>query len=686
MDPSLTRNIGIIAHIDAGKTTFTERALFYSNTISRMGEVHEGSATMDFLPDEQERGITIAAACSHCVWNGHHINIIDTPGHVDFTMEVERSLRVLDGAIGVFCAVSGVEPQSEHIWRQSERYKIPKLAVINKMDKPGADFINVLIELNEKLGVRPLPVTIPIGQGELFSGVLDLVNRQTVLFDAEGQGKTVHRSDWSDDMASLAAPYYEELINYITENNDELLSQCLAGKELTPEQVMGAIREGTQAGRFTPVFATAAFRNIGIQPVLDGVCQYLPSPLERHEFLKREDTPNPAIAPYPPSPKEPFCAFVFKTSRDKKGKVVFLRVYSGRLKQGEQVYISRTAEILDTRALSHIYASSRELVEEAVAGDIIALEGTNALTGDTIVDREPFIELEPITAYPPVISQVFESATAEGAMPLEEALHIIVEEDPTLSLHNEEGRLLLSGMGELHLDVVRKRLVHQFNIIPRVGFPEVVSLETPEKEAKGEGYFCQQLGSIESCGCVILRLSPVPVDEEKQETGLPVVVFSEKIKLPRNFRDAVSDAVIAACNTGLLGFPVRRVKIVIQQVFRSKDSPDELARTDLPAVYKAAMAALDDALRASGTVLLEPLMKIEISVPNQHLGSVISLLGSCNAKIENVSDRHGLKQVFAFGAMKSLFSFATRLRSATQGRGEMSIQFARFVNMEEYFR
>lgn len=685
MDPSLTRNIGIIAHIDAGKTTFTERALFYSDTITRMGEVHEGSATMDFLPDEQERGITIAAACAHCVWNNHEINIIDTPGHVDFTMEVERSLRVLDGAVGVFCAVSGVEPQSEHVWRQSERYKLPKLAVINKMDKPGADFINVLIELQDKLGTRPLPVTVPIGQGELFSGVIDLVNKHIVEFSSDNLGRIVTRSSWTDEIASLAAPYYDDLMSLITEDDDVLLAQYLSGEEIPPQQIIQAIKQGTVNGKFTPVFATAAFRNIGIQPVLDGICQFLPSPQERYAFLQETGHFSASFPPYPPTVKEPFCGFVFKTSRDKKGKIIFLRVYSGQLKSGDQVFISRTGETLDTRSISQIYASSTEPVELAIAGDIVALAGTTAITGDTLVDRKPFIELEPITAYPPVIAQVFEPLTAEEVPALEEALISIVEEDATLSLHNDGGRLLVSGMGELHLDVVKKRLVHQFNIIPRVGFPEVVTLESPVQSAMGESSFCQQLGALESCGFVTVTISPINTAGKWAESEFPQVVIDKKVKAAKHFIQAVQDAVIASCGAGLHGLPVRRLSVLITQIARSKDSTVELNRTDLPAVYKAAGAAMLMALQKSTTHILEPLMKIEISVPNQHLGAVISLLGACNAKIDNVNDKNGIKYIIAFGAMRTLFSFSTRLRSATQGRGEMSIQFDTFTDMNAFF-
>ncbi len=693
MDPARLRNIGIIAHIDAGKTTFSERILFYSEVIHRMGEVHEGAATMDFLPEEQERGITIASACITCSWKDHTINLVDTPGHVDFTIEVERCLRVLDGAVGIFCAVSGVEPQSETVWRQADAFAVPRLAVVNKMDRPGASYAAVLEAIRERLGARPVPVTIPLGEGEDFTGVLDLVRQTRILFDSSGMGKDMTVSPFTADDAALAAPYREALLDALTETDDELLEQCLAGAP-SPERIDEALRRAVRERRLVPTFAASALRNMGVQPVLDAVVRYLPGPLDApvaHGVL----VPNPTRrsggegaasaaaddergghpAESGPSvevaadPAAPLCALVFKVVMEGARKLCFLRLYSGTLKEGDApVNVTGGATERVTR-LFRLHAGRREQLESAVAGDIVAVLGLKkARTGDSLCGRERPVLLESIHRRRPVMALAFEPRNAEEGERLDEALGRFADEDPTLSIQVEgdTGRRLVSGMGELHLEVVGERLRREYSLSPRVGNPQVVCRETIKGSAESEGLFDRELGGVPQFGRVRLTVSPAG-----RESGVSVA-FRGSFDLPPALLEEVRRGVLGAACSGPNGYSVEDVAVEITAVERKEgvNAP--------PALHMAAQSAFRQALEAAGPVLLEPLMQVDIGVPDAFLGPVVSLLGARQARVEAVDDKAGQKAVVALAPMRALFGFATALRSATQGRAGLVMSFRRF--------
>ncbi len=692
MDPARLRNIGIIAHIDAGKTTFSERILFYSDVIHRMGEVHEGAATMDFLPEEQERGITIASACITCSWNDHTINLVDTPGHVDFTIEVERCLRVLDGAVGIFCAVAGVEPQSETVWRQADSFAVPRLAVVNKLDRPGASYAAVLEAMRERLGARPVPVTIPLGEGEEFTGVLDLVRRNRITFDSAGMGKTMAVTPFTDEEAALAVPYREALLDALTECDDELLEQCLTGAP-SPERIDESLRRAVRERRLVPVFAASALRNMGVQPVLDAVVRYLPGPLDappahgaliagparRHGESGEASPPDgdePALpaetgpaVDIPCDPNAPLCALVFKVVMEGARKLCFLRLYAGTIKEGDApLNVTRGGAERATR-IFRLHAGRREQLESASAGDIVAVLGLKkARTGDSLCARERPVLLESIRRRRPVMALAFEPRNAEEGERLDEALTRFADEDPTLSIQVEgdTGRRLVSGMGELHLEVVGERLRREYSLEPRVGNPQVVCRETVKGGAEAEGIFDRELGGVPQYGRVRLAVAPAG-----REAGVSVT-FTGSFDLSPALLEEVRRGVLDAACSGPNGYPVEDVAVEIFAVERKEgvNAP--------PALHMAAQSAFRHALAAAGPVLLEPLMQIDIGVPDAFLGQVVSLLGTRQARVESVEDKAGQKTVTALAPMRSLFGFATALRSATQGRAGLVMQFRRF--------
>lgn len=671
---ALLRNIGIIAHIDAGKTTLTERILFYTQKIHRMGEVHDGTATMDFMPEEQERGITITSACTTCAWGPYTINIIDTPGHVDFTIEVERSLRVLDGAIGVFCAVGGVEPQSETVWRQSEKFAVPKLAFINKLDRMGADFEAVLEAMKSRLGVLPLPLIIPIGQGEDFEGIIDLITMKRFEFDDATQGREVRMHPVEGDDAVFAAVWRERLLETLAENDDVIVDRYLAGEELTPDEIRAAIRRATLARKLVPVFAGSALHNAGVQPLLDGVCDYLPSPLDAEpaKGLDRVEGRRVTVAS---DVNAPFSGLVFKVVMEGSRKLALVRIYSGKLTEGDSCR-NVTREVTErVSKLFRLHAGRREQIEEAQAGDIVGVMGLRAArTGDTLTSPERLVLFENIAAYRPVISLAMEPRNTEEGEKLDEVIERLCLEDPTLAVEQDEstGQRILSGMGELHLEVVLERIRREYGLAPRVGNPQVVYQEAVTQPAEGTGEFDRELGDQLHYGFVALRVSPRRRDEGNR------VRFGMSLEgWPAAWTDAVAQGVVDSLQSGeVRGYPVQDVDVEVLELRRRDGSSS-------PAGYHmAAVAAVKAALPKAGPVLLEPIMSVEISVPEAHVGSCIGLLGARGGKVGNMFDRGGQKVVQALAPLGGLFGFSTSLRSATQGRAGLIMRFERFDRME----
>lgn len=670
------RNIGVIAHIDAGKTTLTERMLFYTRKIHRMGEVHNGTATMDYLPEEQERGITITSACTTCQWNEHEINIIDTPGHVDFTIEVERSLRVLDGAVGVFCAVGGVQPQSETVWRQSEQFGVPKIIFINKIDRTGADFELVLDSLRNRLAIVTLPLNIPVGQGEDFSGILDLVTLERLHFTAADQGQEWTRTPLTGEEHALAAPWRETLLEKLAEADDTFLDMYLA-EQFSTADIQAAVRRATIANKATPVLCGSALKNTGIQPVLDAVCAYLPSPLDVPAPVG-EDAQGTKI-PLVASVDAPLSALVFKVLVEGGRKLCFMRLYAGSIKEGENCRnISQKADDRIGR-IYRMHADRREQIASASAGDIVALVGLrSALTGSTYGAREKPVLLEPIAAYEPVITLALEPRNADEGSVLDEALTRFTTEDPTLFVLMEEGsgHRMVSGMGELHLDVLLERITREYAISPRAGQPQVVCRESVLKTAECTGIFDRELGKEHHFGSVTLAVAPRP-----RGSGNTVALGNfvpadskERAKLwPHVWLDAAVQGSQDCLQSGVLnGYPVQDVQVTIISMER-RDGLSSAA-----GYHMAAGMALREALAAAQPVSLEPLMQVEISVPENFLGPAISLFSTCGGKVENLLDQAGQKIVQGLAPMRQLFGFSTSLRSVTQGRAGLVMKFERF--------
>ena len=667
---SRLRNIGIIAHIDAGKTTLTERILYYSGRIHRMGEVHDGTATMDFMPEEQERGITIASAVTTCAWRDHEIDIIDTPGHVDFTIEVERSLRVLDGAVGVFCAVGGVEPQSETVWRQSERYRVPKLAFINKLDRLGADFAAVLQSMRERLGANPLPVQIPDGEGQDFRGVFDLVGMHRLVFDADSNGERYERFEPTAEEAERIGPWRERMLETLADVDDEIMEAYLGGGDI-PEQVLrDAIRRATLTLKVVPVLAGSALKNVGVQPVMDAICDFLPSPLDVPAAQGIVPATGEKLA-FEVSPAAPLSALVFKVTMEDGRKLAFLRLYSGTLDAGETVLNSTQGQDERVARLFRLHAGHREKLEQARAGIIVAAAGVkHARTGDTLCSAERPLLLERIDQYRPVLSLAIEPRNSEEADKLDEVLERYMLEDPTLESERDEatGQIILSGMGELHLEVVLERMSREYGLRPRTGKPQVVYQETVAAEAEAREQFHRELGEVVHFGAVRLAVQPRPRDK-----GRDIVFEFDTASWPEAWLLAVEEGVSDALQSGVIkGYPVQDVRVRILDMER-RDGESS------PAGYRMASAmALRSALRLASPELLEPIMWLEASAPADFVGEVVGILGAKGAKIENMLDRGERKVVQALAPLSGLFGFSTELRSCTQGRAGFVMKFARF--------
>ena len=664
------RNIGIMAHIDAGKTTTTERVLYYTGVSYRMGEVHEGAAIMDWMEQEQERGITITSAATTCFWQGHRINIIDTPGHVDFTMEVERSLRVLDGAIAIFCAVAGVEPQSETVWRQADNYGIPRIAFINKMDRVGADYERTIQMMKDRLGAYPLPLQLPLGQEEGFIGVIDLVEMRGIVYDDTTLGAQYHVIEIPEDQMAEALKKREQILEMAAEADESLMEQYIEGKEIAPDQIRRAIRVATVGHQVVPVLCGTAFKNRGVQPLLDVIVDYLPSPLDVPAI---EGTrPDGVREERFPADDAPFSALAFKLMNDPFiGHLTYLRIYSGSLKAGSTVYNATRGEDERIGRLLKMHANKREEAKEVYAGDIVAAVGLkNTSTGDTLSDKSHPIILESIAFPEPVISVSIEPKTKAAFDKLGEALRKLALEDPSfkIAVDEETGQTLISGMGELHLEIIVDRLLREFKVDARVGIPEVSYRETITKAIKGEGKFIKQTGGRGQYGHVVLRLEPL-----EPGGGFEFVNKVVGGTIPREYIPSVEGGVQEAMQRGILaGYPVTDVRVTLLD-----GSYHEVDSSDMAFKVAASLGFKDLASKAN-PIALEPIMSLEVVLPEEFLGDVIGDLSARRGKISAVEAHKGVQSIRAEAPLAEMFGYATDLRSLTQGRATYTMQFARY--------
>jgi elongation factor G len=666
-----TRNIGIMAHIDAGKTTCTERILYYTGITHRLGEVHDGTATMDWMEQEQERGITITSAATTCLWGDHRINIIDTPGHVDFTAEVERSLRVLDGAVALFDAVAGVEPQSETVWRQADKYSVPRLAFVNKMDRAGADFERCMQMMRDRLRARPLAIQYPLGTEDGFRGAIDLLQMKAWIYLDETLGSDYNIVDIPDAYREVAHKFRETLMDAICEVDDSLIEQYLAGEELPLDKLKAAIRKGTIGSLFTPVLCGAAFKNKGVQPLLDAVVDYLPSPLDV-PAVEGTNPLNSSTITRKPSDSEPFAALVFKIMTDPYvGQLAFFRVYSGYLKSGSSVYNATKDRSERVGRLLKMHANKREEIQEVFSGDIAAAVGLrNVTTGDTICFEDHPIILEAMDFPEPVISVAIEPKTKNDQERLGMSLNKLTQEDPTFKVHTdtETGQVIISGMGELHLEIIVDRLVREFNVGANVGKPQVAYRESITREAEADGRFVRQTGGRGQYGHVKIRMEPLGPGK-----GFEFVNGIVGGSIPREYIPAVEKGVREAMESGVLaGYEMNDVKITLYDGSYHEVDSSEIA-------FKiAASMAFKDAAHRAGPVLKEPIMKVEVVVPEEYMGEVIGNLNSRRGRIESMDSRPGTQIIRAMVPLAEMFGYATDLRSLTQGRATYTMHFSQY--------
>ena len=663
------RNIGIMAHIDAGKTTATERILFYTGVSHKMGEVHEGTAVMDWMDQEQERGITITSAATTCIWRDHQINIIDTPGHVDFTVEVERSLRVLDGAVAIFSAVEGVEPQSETVWRQADRYEVPRIAFVNKMDRVGADFPAVLEQMVKKLGARPIAFQLPLGAEDGYQGIIDLLGMKAVLYDDSTLGAQYREIPIPDEFAAEAETYREVLLEAIVEDDDDLAMRYLDGEQIDEDELKAAARKACVGMRFVPCFCGSAFKNKGIQPLLDAVLDYLPSPLDVPPIVGvSPDDPDEEIG-RPPDPKAPFAALAFKIMFDPYvGNLTYLRVYSGRAEAGGQLFNSTRRKRERLGRILKMHANKREDVKAIQAGDIVAAVGfKHTATGDTLSDKRDVVVLESMDFPDTVIAIAIEPRTKNDQDKLGEALQRIALEDPTFKIRRdpETGQTLIAGMGELHLEIIVTRLLREFNVQAAVGKPQVAYRESVGGTAVGEALFERQTGGRGQYGHVKLRLAPMPRGE-----GFEFVDATTGGSIPKEFVPAVREGVLESLERGALAdFPIIDIKATLLGGGYHEVDSSELS-------FKIASSmAFDDALEKASPILIEPIMDLEVSMPEEYLGSVINDISGRRGKVSSMEMRGGAQVVSAVVPLASMFGYATALRSLTQGRATFTMQF-----------
>jgi elongation factor G len=667
-----TRNIGIMAHIDAGKTTVTERILYYTGVTYKMGEVHDGTAVMDWMPQEQERGITITSAATTCSWNGNRINIIDTPGHVDFTIEVERSLRVLDGAVALFDAVAGVEPQSETVWRQADKYSVPRIAFINKMDRMGSDFFMCIKAMVERLGAIPVPVQIPIGSEDNYRGSIDIVKMKAYIYDDDSLGAEYVETDIPDELLPQALEYREKMLESLSDFDDVIMEKYLSGEEIGADLINSALRKGTIDLKITPVLCGTAFKNKGVQQLLDAIIAYLPCPTDVPPVSGIEpDSGNEVIRKV--SGKEHFSALAFKIMTDPfVGQLTFLRVYSGTAKAGSYIYNSTKDVKERVGRLLKMHANKREEMKEIQAGDIVAAVGLRStLTGDTLCDEDNPVILESIEFPEPVISVAIEPKTKADQEKLSVALGKLAQEDPSfkISYDNDTGQTIISGMGELHLDIIVDRLLREFKVGANVGKPQVAYRETIRQKTVAEGKFVRQSGGRGQFGHVNIEIEPL-------EPGGNNFEFVNKIvggSIPREYISAVEKGAKEALESGVLaGYPVVDVKVTLFDGSYHEVDSSEMA-------FKiAGSMAIKNASNKAKPVLLEPIMGIEVVTPEEYMGDVIGDLNSRRGKIQSMTQRSNVRVVAAQVPLSSMFGYATDLRSKTQGRATYTMQFSHY--------
>ncbi len=666
-----TRNIGIMAHIDAGKTTATERILYYTGITHKLGEVHEGTATMDWMEQEQERGITITSAATTCFWDDHRINIIDTPGHVDFTAEVERSLRVLDGAVALFGAVEGVEPQSETVWRQADKYRVPRIGFVNKMDRPGADFPRVLEMMRNRLHTTPVAVQLPLGKEDYFRGVIDLINMKAIAYGDETLGAKYEVEDIPQEYRKEAEKYREQLLETIADVDDRLLEKYVHGGQVSNQEIMAAMRKGTIALKFVPVLCGSAFKNKGIQPLLDAIVSYLPSPLDIPP-VKGASTNGGEPPIRHAKDDEPFSALVFKIMTDPfVGQLAFFRVYSGQLKSGSSVYNSTKDTAERIGRLLKMHANKREDIKEVYSGDIAAAVGLrNVSTGDTICDKQHPIVLEAIDFPAPVISVAIEPKTKSDQDKLGTALDKLLREDPTFKMHTDEdtGQTIISGMGELHLEILVDRMVREFGVAANIGKPQVAYRETIRQRAEAEGKFIRQTGGRGQYGHVKIALEPV-------EPGTGIEFENEIVggSIPKEYIKPVEEGVREALESGVLaGYEVVDVKVTLLDGSYHEVDSSEIA-------FKiAGSMALKEAARRARPVLLEPVMRVEIVVPEEYMGAVTGDLHSRRGRVESTESRLGSAIIQCKVPLSEMFGYSTDMRSMTQGRATYTMHFSHY--------
>jgi len=671
-----TRNIGIMAHIDAGKTTVTERIMYYTGKVHRMGEVHDGAATMDWMELEQERGITITAAATTCNWQGYNINIIDTPGHVDFTVEVERSLRVLDGAIAVFCGVGGVQPQSETVWNQADKYKVPRIALVNKLDRSGSDFLRTVEMMKEKLGTNAVPIQLPIGSEREFQGVVDLIEMKGIVWHEATLGATYEEIEIPADMRNMAEEYREKMLEAVVDNDEELMIRYLDGEDLTYEDIIKGIRNATLNAEMTPVLCGAALKNKGIQPLINAITSFLPSPLDVPPVEGLEPETGKQEQRFPQD-DEPMAALVFKIVFDPHmGKLTYLRVYSGSLNAKSMVYNATRKSKGRVERILQMHANKREERYSVAAGDIVGVLGLkNVGTGDTICDEDHPILLESISFPDPVIFMAVEPKTMADQEKMTLALARLAEEDPSFKIgtDHESGQTIISGMGEVHLEVMVDRMIREFGVGTNIGKPQVAYRETITETATAEGRFVKQTGGHGQYGHTKIRLYP-----QERGHGFEFVDETKGGIIPKEYMRAVEKGIKDAMASGVLaGYPVVDVGVALcDGSYHSVDSSEM-------AFAIAASMAFRNAVEKASPVILEPIMDVEVTVPEMYMGDVIGDLNSRRARIERVESRASAQVITAYVPLAEMFGYVSRLRSLSQGRATYFMEFAHYDPVSE---
>ena len=673
IDLSTTRNIGIMAHIDAGKTTTTERILFYTGRIHKTGETHDGGATMDWMAQEQERGITITSAATTCFWKDHRINIIDTPGHVDFTIEVERSLRVLDGAVATFCAKGGVEPQSETVWRQADKYKVPRIAYVNKMDINGANFFNAIDMMRERLHTNALPITLPIGKEDTFKGIVDIIERKAYIY-LDDLGKDIDITEVPEDLKAQVEEYREKIVEIAAESDDALMEKFFEEGDLSIEEIKKGLRSATLAMKVTPVLCGSSYRNKGVQNVLDAIVDYLPSPIDVGETIGSHPDTDAEVKRQP-DVDEPFCGLAFKIMTDPfVGKLAFFRAYSGTLKTGSYIYNSVKGKKERIGRILRMHANHREEVEEVCAGEICAIVGLkDTTTGDTLCDEANPIILEKMEFPDPVIQIAIEPKTKAGQEKMGFALAKLAEEDPSFKTQTDPdtAQTIIAGMGELHLEIIVDRLLREFRVEANVGKPQVAYKETIRQAVEAEGKFVRQSGGHGQYGHCKIRLEP-------QEAGKGYEFIDETVggSIPKEFIQPVNKGIQEAARNGILaGYEVVDFKVTVYDGSYHDVDSSEMA-------FKiAGSMALKDGLAKAKSVLLEPMMKVEIVTPDNYFGDLMGNVTARRGIIQGTEDRNGVKVIDAHIPLSEMFGYATDLRSRTQGRGNYTMQFSHYAEV-----